>query len=76
MMTTTTTTKTMTTTMQGRSICAERGGVDWVDGGVTKNQPTNLAYVVAFEENNNSDENEQWAVQPKQRLPGGGQESR
>ncbi len=60
------TTKTMTTTTQGHSICAKRGGVNWVDGGVTKQQSTNLAYVVASEDNNNSNENKQWAVQPKQ----------
>ena len=57
MMTATTTTKTMTAKTQGRSICAKRGGVNWVDGGVTKQQSTNLAYIVASEDNNNSNEN-------------------
>jgi hypothetical protein len=50
MATATTTTNTMTTTTQGCSICAKRGGINWVDGGVTKQQSTNLAYVVAFED--------------------------
>ena len=58
--TATTTTKTTTTTTQGHSICAKRGGVNWVDGNVTKQQSTNLAYVVVSEDNNNnSNENEQ-----------------
>ena len=39
------------------AICAKRGGVNWVDCGVTKQQSTNLAYVVVSEDNNNSNEN-------------------
>jgi hypothetical protein len=66
MTTATTNTKTMTTTTQGCSICAKRGGINWVDGGVTKQQSTNLAYVVASEDNNNRNVNAQWAAQPKQ----------
>ena len=55
-------------------LCHE-GGINWVDGGVTKKQSTNLAYVVAFEDNNNSNKNKQWAARPQERSPSGGHES-
>ena len=54
----------MTAMTQGCSICAKRGGINWVDGGVTKQQSTNLAYIVAFEDNNNSNKNKPWAAGP------------
>ena len=63
----------MTTMTQGCSICAKRGGVNWVDDGVTKQQSANLAYGVASEDNNNSNENEQWAARPRRQLPSGGE---
>ena len=46
------------------------------DIGATKQKSTNIAYVVASEDNNNSNENEKWAARPQQRLPSRGQESR
>ena len=57
-----------------RHLCQE-GGVNWVDGGVTKQQSTNIAYIVVSEDNNNSNENEKLAAQPRQQLPNRGQES-